>query len=160
MVKNIVIGLLALAVVLEGGYILLQKLPGHQAEELATEGKSHLSPFRPDSAAPQILTKGMDFATSSVAKYAYEVAPASMSAKTKEALIGWTITSKTDTDGSMVVTLTPKNSEDQSQEYTITKGQKLYFVEATPFDDNQGQDVDKNLRDDYGIITDARGIIQ
>ena len=160
MVKNIVIGLIVLAVVVEGGYIALQKLPGHQAEEIAKEGKSHLSPFRPNSAAPQILTKGMNFTTSSIAKYAYEVAPASISAQAKQALIGWNITSKINTDGSMLITLTPKNSEDQSQQYTITKGQKLYFVEATPFDDNQGKDTDKNLRDDYGIITDANGIIQ
>lgn len=160
MVKNILIAVLTLAVVLEGGYIILQRLPGHQVEEIATEGKSHVSPFRPTSAGPQILTKGMPFTTSSVAKYAYEIAPATMSATAKQALLGWNITTKTNKDDSIVVTLTPKNSEDQSQQYTITKGQKLYFVEATPFDDNQGQDIDKNLRDDYGIITDANGLVQ
>jgi hypothetical protein len=42
----------------------------------------------------------------------------------------------------------------------VKPGQILYFIEQTPADDIQDSDTDLNYRDDYGIITDANGIIQ
>lgn len=110
--------------------------------------------------AQLMVTKGSNLKDSPIAKYAFQIAPGTMSQEAQNALVGWTVTSKTQTDGSTVVTLTPKDSTDQSQQYTIKPAQILYFIEQTPVDDKNDQDKDLNYRDDYGVITDAAGIIQ
>lgn len=109
---------------------------------------------------PMMMSKGMNLKTSPLFKYAYQIAPGDLSDSTKQALVGWTVSSKNQADGSLLVTLTPKDSSDQYQEYVIKSGQTLYFIEQTPSDDKQDQDQDLNYRDDYGIIVDSSGIIQ
>ena len=108
---------------------------------------------------PMMIGKGTDLKTTPLFKFVHELAPTA-SSDAKKALVGWNVTTTKQSDGSMLVTLTPKDAEDQSQQYTLKSGQVLYFVEQTMGDDNAGSDKDLNYRDDYGIITDQNGIIQ
>lgn len=162
MIKNIIIGVLALAVIFETSYIVVKKVATKVTTEITeTSAKPVVAPApQPSRPAPSFLTKGATLSASPIAKYAYLVAPGPLTPDAKSALIGWTIVSKAQADGSTVVTLTPKDSDDQFQSYTVKPTQKLYFVEMTPVDDIQNTDSDKNLRDDYGIIVDADGIVQ
>lgn len=107
-----------------------------------------------------LLKKGDNFNDSPLKKFAYQIAPGPLSSETKQALVGFQIDSQTQTDGSIVVKLTPKDSDDQNMQYTVKNGETLYFIEMTPVDDKGDQDKDLNLRDDYGVITDANGIVQ
>jgi len=165
MQKNIAIGLLTLLVVVESGYIIHKKLSPAPVPTGNVQGAS--TSARPSgSAGPNatggrqmILAKGDNLKTSALANYVYEIAP-TVTDDAKKAMTGFNIKSETQKDGSTLVTLTPKDSDDQYQSYVVQKGQMLYFVEQTPADDKNDQDKDLNYRDDYGIITDANGIIQ
>lgn len=153
MIKNIVIGILAVALVAETGFGIW-KWKQSRPEETA-EKKVVQAPPR-----PSFLSKGDKLADSPTAKVAYKIAPGDLDAQAKTALVGWTITSKIATDSSVVVSLVPKNSDDQAQQYTVRPGYSLYFVESTPVDDHADSDTDSNLRDDYGIIVDGNGVVQ
>ena len=109
---------------------------------------------------PVIMSKGMNLKTSPIFKYAYQIAPGDLSASAKQALTGWSVKSETQSDCSLLVTLTPKDSDDQYQQYLVKTGQTLYFIEQTPSDDKADSDTDLNYRDDYGIIVDSGGVIQ
>ena len=163
MFRNIIIGVLVIAVVAEGLWIWKEK------EKIATlsaqvASSSKMPPAGPNAKgsgrAPIILSKGTNLKTSPIFQYAFQIAPGTLSDAAKKALIGWNITSKTQADGSTIVTLTPKDSDDQNQQYIIKSGQVLYFIEQTPSDDKNDSDTDLNYRDDYGIVTDASGVIQ
>lgn len=156
MYKNIVIGVLLLTTIIEGGYILTRRSEP-KVQGAATRFENPGSP-RPSPSQP--VSAGMKLSDSSVSKFAYKVAPGTLDDNAKAALVGWNISSVIGNNGSTVVTLSPKNSDDQKQVYTIKSGQSLYFVEMTNADDNQQSDSDKNLRDDYGIIVNYEGIIQ
>lgn len=167
MTKNILIILLALAVILETGYILTQKFlkPSSvavPANHSLTAVSQNLPPAGPNAKGqgPVILSKGMDLTKTPLFRYAYQIAPGTLSSSAKQAITGWSIKTTAQSDGSTVVVLTPKDSEDQSQQYIVKQGETLYFIEQTPFDDKVDQDKDLNYRDDYGIIVDKNGIIQ
>ncbi len=163
MEKNVVIAILAIAVILEGG-LLLKNMHSVQPRSNQSAQRTNLSPARPNAkgkgGAPIIMNKGMNLKSAPLFKFAYQIAPGNLSTSAKQALVGWNITSQNQSDGSIVVTLTPKDSEDQNQQYTIKSGQALYFIEQTPVDDKANQDKDLNYRDDYGIIVDQSGVIQ
>ena len=157
MLKNVIIAILILIVLTETGYIALKKTAPKVTQEI-TEKANVLPSKRPRG--PQLLTKGMKLSDSPISKFAFKVAPGEVSSQSQAALAGWTIKSENLSDGSVQVTFTPKNSDDQSSQYILKQGQILYFVEMTPVDDSSQQDSDTNLRDDYGIITDQNGIVQ
>jgi hypothetical protein len=107
------------------------------------------------------LKKGDKLADSPLGQFAFKIAPGDISPETQKIMAGFgAVTSKPADDGSIVVTLTPKDSEDQNQQYTVKKGESLYFVETTPLDDKADQDQDFNYRDDYGVIVDQNGLVQ
>ena len=162
MTKNIVIGILVLLLVAETGYLLVKRQSYHQqiAALMVSKKQNSFPPVGPAKGAKLvILSKGANLKTSPLFHFAYEIAP-TMSDAAKTHVTGFSIVSKTQADGSLLVTLTPKDSTDQSQQYTVQKGQTLYFIEQTPFDDKTNSDTDLNYRDDYGVITDANGIVQ
>lgn len=157
MKKNITIALLLLIVVVETGYILTKKVVTKTAEEL-TEAKT--MPSVTPRPAPIFLTKGDNLLTSPMMKFVHKIDLNNLSDDAKKATIGFAINSHAQEDGSTIITLTPKDADDQNQQYILKSGQVLYFVEMTPGDDKKDADKDMNYRDDYGIITDAKGIIQ
>lgn len=152
-IKTLVIVGLVLVLVAETGYIVVKKV----ATKVETKIAEKLSGQNPQAPRPALLAKGDKFADSPIFKYAYQIAPGDISATTTAALVGFSITKKTLTDGSIQVTLTPKDADDQFQTYTVKTGETLYFVEMSAGDD-QG-DTDKNLRDDYGVVVDANGLV-
>ena len=164
MVKNIIIVILAFIVIVEGAIRISHKFTTQQAIMPQTAQKSNLPPAGPNArgrgAPPILLGKGMNLKTTPLFKYAYQIAPGDLSSNAKQALIGWNITSQSQSDKSTLVTLTPKDSEDQNLQYIIKQGQVLYFIEQTPVDDKVDKDTDLNYRDDYGVITDQSGVIQ
>jgi len=151
--KNIVIGFLIVAVIAEG-YILFTKKSSPVVAGVQTQGMP-----RPSGRPPAPIAKGDTLIGSPMEKFAFEVAP-TLTDDAKKAITGFAIKSQKLADGSVQVTFVPKDSGDQSQQYTVKPGNKLYFIEMTPVDDKTDTDRDANYRDDYGIIVDARGTIQ
>ncbi|MCL4364407.1 hypothetical protein M1328_04165 [Patescibacteria group bacterium] len=107
---------------------------------------------------PTPLQKGENFMSSSLYKYAVQIYPGTLGQQAKTALNNFDMKTSAMSDGSTKVTLTPKESTDQFQEYVVKNGQTLYFIEMTKNDDKNGSDI--NLRDDYGVIVDGTGMVQ
>jgi hypothetical protein len=158
--KNILILLLVVIALFEGAYII--KVRNSRAMLAAEVAKANAAKptGSPSPRPPMFLKKGDKLHDAAVSKFAYLVFPGEVSADAKKALIGYGITSKKQGDGSMLVTFTPKDSDDQMMEYVVKDGQSLYFVEQNPGDDDEKGDKDLNYRDDYGIIVDANDIVQ
>ena len=76
---------------------------------------------------------------------------------TKQALSGFTVDKQALSDGSTQITLNATNPEYQTQTYTLTPGQKLYFIERNLGDDQNGQDI--VLGDDRAVVTESDGTI-
>jgi hypothetical protein len=166
MIKNIVIVVLVIAVLGEGYFLWKHHEQAAMQVQTAMTAAPHQNippQAGPDSrrkgGAPIMLSHGDNLKTSPLFKYAFEIAP-TMPDSSKKALTGFTMTTQKQSDGSIVVSITPKDSDDQSQQYTVKSGNTLYFIEQTPVDDKVDQDKDLNYRDDYGIITDSSGVIQ
>jgi LysM repeat protein len=162
--KNLAFGIIGILVILciaeAYGIIHERNAKIAVAMGIATQKQEMQKQGPPPGGKPMFTTKGMNLEGSAIAKYAYKIAPGDISAESQKVLIGFAVASKLNSDGSTTVTLTPKDSDDQFQTYTIKPGETLYFIEMTPADDNKDQDKDLNYRDDYGIITDSSGIIQ
>jgi hypothetical protein len=149
--RKIVIGLFVIAVIVIGGIIIKAQTPPGGTGNTATGSPT---------SQPQKLTSGMKLSDSPDGAFAYKVAPGAMDVNAKAALTGWNITSTTQKDGSVAVTLTPKSSTDLAQTYTVTPGLSLYFVEKNTKDDNSTAGSDATLSDDYGVLVDASGVVQ
>lgn len=156
--KNIVI--IVLSVVVIGETLMLisskQNAPVQNENPVVKTATSSTTQRTP----PAILTKGDKLTDSPISKFSYQVYPGSLSDSAKTALVGWNIKTQTLNNGLVQISLTPKDADDQSQQYTLKPDQKLYFVEMTKADDSTNPEQDKNLRDDYGIITNQEGIVQ
>ena len=160
--KNITIAVLVLVVAVESYLLITQKMMRRQ--QMAAASGSPASMVRPGGGSPPagkpvMVGKGQKLAGTPMAQYTHKIFP-EMAADAKSAMTGFEVTTVAQSDGSTLVTLMPKDSDDQKQEYVVTKGNSLYFVEMTPADDNADSDKDLNYRDDYGIILDVNGIIQ
>ncbi|MFZ2200054.1 MAG: hypothetical protein WAV40_04675 [Microgenomates group bacterium] len=151
--KNVYIVLL---VVLVAGAAFLKFKP-NMKEEVA-ENKAGTQEVR--KTLPQKPVAGDKLADSAVAKFAFKVAPGQLSPEAKIALIGWAIDSKSQADGSLLVTLTPNKADDQKVSYTVASGDSLYFVEMSAGDDDESSNYDSRLQDDYGLIVGADGMIK
>ncbi len=156
MLKNIALFVLALVVV--ESYLLLSPRNLRRSDTERTQNQATVN-TRGTPPRIALLTKGAKLSDSPLYKFAYQIAPGDLSASAESALYGWNIKQDKQLDNSILVTLTPKDSDDQNQQYTVKEGNALYFIEQTPVDDKSGN-VDKNLRDDYGVIVDGNGIVQ
>lgn len=160
MSKNLIILILVVVVIAETGYILMRR-GSFRSMIGGDDVRISVVPNRPPAGGRLPLpTKGTNLMSSPLAKFAYQIAPGDLLADAKANLVGFAIDKTTQADSSIIVKLTPKDSEDQNQQYTVKPGEKLYFIEQTPVDDKADQDKDMNLRDDYGVIVDSQGIIQ
>jgi|GEM_PF-3598111 len=164
MAKNIAIAILGIVVVVETALLgrrFLQHPMMHRTSQSQSVAATN-SPSGPPAGMkpPAFPKKGDKLSDLPVAKTAYQVAPGDMLADTKTATAGWSIVQNKQSDGSLIVDFIPKEANDQRQQYTVKTGETLYFVELNSVDDSPGQNDDINLRDDYGIITNADGIIQ
>lgn len=77
-------------------------------------------------------------------------------------LINWTLSTTKNPDGTVTAKLTPVGLEaaegDATETFTLKPGDKLYFDDLNPNDDQPGMDV--NTHDDLGILVDSNGVIQ
>ncbi|MCL4338268.1 hypothetical protein M1271_01105 [Patescibacteria group bacterium] len=169
MTKNIIIVLLVIAVTGEGLFILksrktwMASLAGMTANSGNNQAANHENQKSSSSAGNRrqtLLTAGMKLADTSYAQISYKIAPGSLTPEAQKAMAGWGIKTQNLPDGSIQVNLTPKSSDDFSQQFTVRPGNSLYFVEITGADDNVASDKDANLRDDFGIIVNKDGIVQ
>lgn len=164
--KNVLIVGLLVIVIVESGYIVMKRKsmsqPAMMRQSYGAGAPSSAAPTGMPSGAPKpmMATKGQKLSESPLAKYTYQIVPGPLSADATKAMVGFSVKTQALSDGSTQVDLTPKDSDDQYQRYVVKSGQMLYFVEMTPADDNASSDKDLNYRDDYGVITDANGIIQ
>lgn len=157
--KNVIIMVLVVVVAIESYLLVSKKMTSRQSNVAGVQASATPSAGgRPIGRSPMV-GKGQKLAGSPMAQYTHEIFP-EMAADAKSAMIGFEVTTAVQSDGSTLVTLMPKDSDDQKQEYVVKKGNSLYFVEMTPVDDNADSDKDLNYRDDYGVILDANGIIQ
>lgn len=160
MTKNVIIAVLAVLVLAEAAAIAtgrggsIRRRLGLMASAQTQSSTTNTAP----SPTPFILSKGMKLSETPISKNTYKIAPGDLSDDAKKAISGWKMLTQINRDGSEIVTLTPTDSDDQKQQYTLAKGNMLYFVESFPGDDQNNKD--QNLRDDYGIITDATGVVQ
>lgn len=99
------------------------------------------------------------FSDSKFFQYAYQVFPGALSDNAKLALTGFSMTTKTLSDGSTQVTLTAEKPEYRSQQYVIKPGNKLYLIEMNLQDDDNEANEDKNLHDDTAVVVDPQGYI-
>lgn len=159
MSKNLIILVLVIVVVAETSYVLMKR-ESLKSMSGGDEVKVSVMPNKPPGGRLPLPTKGTNLMQSPLGQYAYQIAPGELSAVAKSVMTGFAIDTTTQADGSLLVKLTPKDSDDQNQQYTVKPGEKLYFIEQTPVDDKADKDQDLNLRDDYGVIVNAQGIIQ
>lgn len=100
------------------------------------------------------------FSTSQYEPYAYLISTKVLSSQTKTALAGFNLTSKQNANGTTTYILTTSKPSYTNQSYTISSGEKLYFVEHSLGDDNSATDTDYFLGDDKAIVVDANGYIK
>lgn len=104
-------------------------------------------------------TTTVPFSSEPYYSFAYQIYPKSstQSPTQKQALSGFVISTKKNTNGSVVVTLTPTNSKFTTQHYTVLPTEKLYFVERmlSLKDDINNQDYFPT--DDTAVIVDQAG---
>jgi hypothetical protein len=97
------------------------------------------------------------FSSTADAANAFLIYPGELTAQAKTAVENFTMKTLSQADGSVQITLTPKDSEEKLQTYIIKSGEKLYFVEKFMGDDSPEKDT--NLKDDFGVVVDADGYV-
>ena len=108
--------------------------------------------------------KGQTFANTDFYSNAVLVYPGTLSKEAKAVSTGWQVKSKTLPDGTTQVDLIPVGSEategDTAHTFNLAKGDKLYFVDLNPKDDNNTENADNNKNDDMGIIVGPDVIVK
>ena len=168
--KNLIIaGLTVLVVALAGGFLLYRHFRSDREKiVMISQRQNQPSPAqRPESpppaspsGRPPVLSRGEKLTDSALFKYAFKVFPGNLSADAQKATNGFTIEKQAQADGSTLVKFIPRESSYQAEQFMVKPGYSLYFVEQSGFDDNLDKGTDINLRDDYGIIVDADGVVQ
>ena len=97
------------------------------------------------------------FSTSPDYSASVQIFPGELSDTAKMYLANFDMNTQAQSDGSTIVSLTPKGGSGPVQKYTVKSDQVLYFVEKFPGDDSNDNDL--NMNDDYGVIVDSNGFI-
>ena len=99
------------------------------------------------------------FQDSSFASSSYQIYPGPLTDQTKQAIAGFKIDTKTQTDGSAQISLTSTNPEYKNQQVMVKPGYVLYFIEKNGGDDSQTGNTDQTTRDDSTVLVDPQGYI-
>lgn len=153
MYKNVA---LVILIIILAGLVFLKFKP--QMNEVVAENKSGTQEVR--KAPPMPPRAGDKFSETEIFQAAVQVFPGELTDAGKIALIGFDMTTTKNDDGTTQVTFTPKEADDQKSSYKVATGETLYFVEMSKNDDDADNNTDMNLRDDYGVLVDADGIVQ
>lgn len=162
MKKNNLVPVVIILVVLsiaEGYYIVKER---NAKNALSMIVQSQVVKAQPTKRpAPMFVMKGRKFADNPLSQKAYLIAPITgeLSADAKKALTGWDVKTTDNPDGSLQVDLSPQETGDVKQQFTLKPGYKLYFIELSPADDSATEG-DANRGDDIGVLVDQNGIVQ
>lgn len=163
MSKKYVIGVIVLVVLLVVGFLgykLYSRETRFKSEKVMESSKVPTVAMKKQEGSGGV--KGTKLADNQMfSGHTYLIYPLTgeMPADTKTALTGWSVKITKNLDGSSLVSIVPDKTEweDHKQDFTVQKGQMLYFVELNLQDDANGQD--NMWVDDVGILTDANGVI-
>ena len=146
MSNKILILLVVILLVAGGGYLVT---------------KSYGQSPNPAPSATTVTTTNsrVKFDSSPASKFAYQIFPGPISAEAKTALAGFMLDTKTQSDGSSLITMTSTNTEYKNQTYTVKPAEILYFIEKNPKDDSESENAEKFLADDTAVVVDADGYI-
>ena len=128
-----------------------------QNQPVATNTVTPTTTPQAGQAKSSLTSTGLLLSAQPYASKAYQVFPGPLSAAATRALDGFTLTTKDLGSSSTQVTLTAKKADYKTQVFTVSAGQKLYFIETSLGDDEASQDYDYD--DDYAIVVDANGYI-
>ena len=109
------------------------------------------------NAASNPSTSTQKITDAKYANSAYLISGDTLDAAAQNAISGFQINKTVNADGTTTINLSSSNPEYQNQTYTLQPGQKLYFIESYPADDNNNNE--GNIGDDKAIVTDADGNI-
>ncbi len=126
---------------------------------LSTQSPAPSSAATSSTSVSGSSTTTVPFSSEPYYSFAYQIYPkvSIQSATQKQALSGFVISTKKNSDGSVTVTLTPTNPKFTTQHYTVLPTEKLYFVERmlSLRDDVNNQDYFPT--DDTAVIVDQAG---
>jgi hypothetical protein len=92
-------------------------------------------------------------------KNAYLISGPTMDAQAKQATAGFAIAKKDMSDGTTQYNLKALKSEYKDQVYVLRPGQKLYFIELFPGDDDVQNNKENGMRDDMAVVVNADGTV-
>ncbi|MEI8337526.1 MAG: hypothetical protein WCF92_00065 [bacterium] len=98
----------------------------------------------------ELFSKSSDYAN------AYLIYP-TINKTAKKSISNFNLVTKDLGNENFEITLTSKTQSDLTQSITITKNQKVYFIEKSPVDDTVTED--KNISDDFLVAVDEKGFI-
>lgn len=104
-------------------------------------------------------SSAVKFADSQYYPYSYLISGGALSSDAKTAITGFDLSKTENSDGSVTYTLTALKQGYTNQTYTLSSGEKLYFIERSLGDDDAASDSDYSLRDDTAIIVNSDGYI-
>lgn len=104
-------------------------------------------------------SSGTKFVDSPYYQYAYLISGNNLSAQAKTAITGFDLSKTSNSDGTATYTLTAIKQGYTNQTYTLSSGEKLYFIERSLGDDNTADNSDFTLRDDTAIVVNSNGYI-
>jgi hypothetical protein len=139
--------LFIIVLVVVAGFLLTKSYQGNGVETTSNPVQAAAD----NPTAKNLFSQSPDYAS------AAQIFPGALSDKAKLYIENYDMKTQTASDGVTQITLTPKEKGEGIQTYQIKSGQTLYFIEKYPGDDTK--EVDKNLKDDYGVIVDAQGYI-
>jgi hypothetical protein len=92
-------------------------------------------------------------------KNAYLISGATMDDQAKQATAGFDIVKNDLPDGTTQYNLKALSLEYKDQVYIIKPGQKLYFIEMFPGDDDALNNKENGIRDDMAVVVNADGTV-
>lgn len=113
------------------------------------------SPAQPNNPPPPAASN--KFTDQPYYKMSYLISGDTLSADAKMALTGFSMDKKVQSDGTTQITLRAQKTEYHDQQYTLQKGDQLYFIEKFLGDDNNEGNEDKNMGDDQAVVVDSQG---
>ncbi len=137
--------------------LLIFGCTSQQQPPQAQNNSSALQPAgNPGAGAPPSLV-GTKFSDWKYYSMANQIAPGPISSSTQAALNIFSVQQTQQADGSILVMVTD-NVEGKVSNFTVAKGEILYFSDGNPGDD-VGNESDKTLIDDHFVLVDGNNTI-
>ncbi|MBI5797353.1 hypothetical protein HZA98_00430 [Candidatus Woesearchaeota archaeon] len=137
--KTLVYGIILLVVIIVG-YVLVRPAASSSSSDAGTS------------------TSKVKLIDTGYAPYAFLISGETVDNKAMRALAGFSRDRTLNADGSVTITLHALKTGYQDQQYTVPRGDSLYFIETSMGDDSV-PDGEFNLGDDAGVLVDQDGYV-